>query len=118
LEKKLNAGKAFFSEEKKGFFAEVAKARGIKRVEDIPKEFPTIEYEVKFDVRPEGIGTEPSVVNYLDAFDFPLGGNTRFMKDPVNSFAVGINHFIGDENDERLSKKERSCCSNKLWSSL
>jgi hypothetical protein len=97
------AHKSFFrTRTKGGFFAKLAEACGIKKVEDIPNEFPKIEYEVKFDVKPCGKGNEPAVVDYLNAFDFPVGANARFLKDPVNNFAVGINHFIGDNLDEKL----------------
>ncbi len=98
----LSANKAFFRSRKKGFIAKLAEASGIKNVSGIPKEFSDIEYEVKFDMQPQGIGPEPSILEYLDAFDFPVGGSTRFLKDPVHNFAVGINHFIGDDSDERL----------------
>jgi hypothetical protein len=99
----IKAYKAYFSsEDKPGFFIEVANMLGISSVENIPKEFPEIEYEVKFDVTPFGKGNEPSVKEYLDAFDFPAGGNARFLKDPVNSVSIGTNNFYGGSLDERL----------------
>lgn len=99
----IKAYKTYFKvNETGGFFAELAKASGIKKVEEIPKEFQDTEYEVKFDVLPVGEGEEPSVENYLDAFDFPVGGSARFLKDPVNTISVGVNNFYGDNNDERL----------------
>jgi hypothetical protein len=104
----LDSSKAYFRSRQKGFIAQLSKVCGVKSVENIPKEFPEIEYEVKFDIRPNGRGQEPSVVAYLDAFDFPVGGNTRFIKDPINNFAVGINHFIGDSLDERVVVIEKA----------
>ena len=98
----LSAYKSFSRSRRKGFFAKLSEVQGIKDVKDIPKEFPEIEYEVKFDVQPQGNGAEPTVEQYLDAFDFPVGGISRFLKDPVNNIAVGINHFIGDDINERL----------------
>ena len=98
----LAANKAFFRSRTKGFIAKLAETIGIESVENIPKEFTEIEYEVKMNIEPRGNGKEPEVVQYLDAFDFPVGGNTRFIKDPINNFAVGINHFVGDSLDERL----------------
>ncbi|MDD5191875.1 MAG: hypothetical protein PHH54_00385 [Candidatus Nanoarchaeia archaeon] len=103
LEDLVSAYKSFFrTRTKGGFFGKLAEACKIETVNDIPKEFSETEYEVKFDIEPYGKGTEPSVVQYLNAFDFPVSSGTRFLKDPVNHFAEGINHFIGDELDERL----------------
>jgi hypothetical protein len=96
------AYKAYMDENKSGFFAEFAKVAGVNDVKDIPKEFPDIEYEVKFDIQVEGKEKEPEVVEYLNAFDFPATKTARFLKDPTNTFAVGINHFYGDFSDERL----------------
>lgn len=101
-EKLLDAYKDFFANEKSGFFAKLAAASGISNVKDIPKEFSDIEYEVKFDIQPSGKGKEPSIKQYLDAFDFPPGSSARFLKDPVNTVAEGVNHFIGDSLDEKL----------------
>ena len=100
--KLVEAYKGFFREQNKGFFAKVASACSIKNIEDIPKEFPEIEYEVKFDIQPNGKGKEPGLVEYLDAFEFPVSSGSRFLKDPVNNIAEGINHFIGDSMDERI----------------
>lgn len=109
------ASRAFSSGDllKKGFIKEVAKAFSVQTDKEgipiFPKEFPQREYEVKFDIVPyngaderETPDSEPSVVEYLDAFDFPVGLNTRFFKDPVNNFAEGMNSFMGDDKDERL----------------
>jgi hypothetical protein len=105
LEDLISAYKGFFADgNKSGFFAQLAKAAGIKKVEDIPKEYNGIEYEVKFDIEPVGEGKEPGVEQYLDAFDFPVGVNTkvaRYIKDPVNTNATGVNHFFGGL-DEKL----------------
>jgi len=97
----VSAQKAFSDDNGSGFIAEFAKIGGIADVNDIPKEFPEIEYEVKFDVQVDGKGKEPKVAAYLDAFDFPAVQTARFLKDPVNTFAIGVNHFYGN-GDERL----------------
>lgn len=106
LESLVSAYKAYFTDgNKKGFIAELAKAKGINDVADIPKEFNGIEYEVKFDIVPNGRGKEPGVEAYLDAFDFPVGANTkvaRYLKDPINNVATGVNHFYGDSMDEKV----------------
>lgn len=108
LEDILNANKHYSLENGKGFFAEVAKHAGISDIADIPKEFPETEYEVKFDLQPHGTRTEPDIAAYLDAFDFPAGSNTRFIKDPVNNIAEGTNHFMGDDLDEKLVVIEKA----------
>ncbi|MBI2105260.1 hypothetical protein HYT56_00310 [Candidatus Woesearchaeota archaeon] len=103
LDDLVEAYKGFFRTRKNGgFFAELAKSSGIDDVAKIPKEFSNYEYEVKFDVQPTGSGEEPKVADYLNAFDFPAAANARFLKDPVNTVAMGINHFLGDGLDERL----------------
>jgi hypothetical protein len=104
----LSANRAFFRNRKKGFIAKLSEFSGLRSVSDIPKEFPEMEYEVKINVEPSGMGKEPEVVQYLDAFDFPVGSSSRFIKDPINNFAVGINHFIGDSLDERLVVIEKA----------
>jgi len=98
----IDAHNSFFQYNTSGFFAVVAKKAKIDDVSDIPKEFPDIEYEVKFDIQAQGKGKEPSVEQYLDAFDFPAGRSARFLKDPVNHVATGVNHFLGDDLDEKL----------------
>src|SRR3989344_5861578 len=100
------AYRAYLSENSSssGFIREVAKALGIQKNEEIPKEFPDIEYEVKFDIAvTPGRNSEPGLVELLDAFDFPPGARgARFLKDPVNSVAIGINRFYGTKDEERL----------------
>ena len=102
--KLIKAHRVYFQEnEKGGFFAKLAEACGIEDVKDIPNEAPEIEYEVKFDVQPiKGKGNEPNIADYLNAFDFPAVNGARFIKDPVNNIATGVNNFYGDANDERL----------------
>jgi len=102
LEDLISAYKSYFNSKNNGFFGELAKVSGISNIEDIPKEFPETEYEVKFDIQPSGKDTEPSIKQYLDAFDFPVGAKARFLKDPIHTSAVGINRFYGDNLDERL----------------
>ena len=101
-EKLTDAYKGFFTSNRNGFIAEAARVIGIRSVEQIPKEFPEIEYEVKFDIAFEGNGKEPALATYLDAFDFPVARSARFLKDPVNSIAEGTNRFYGTDTDERL----------------
>ena len=100
----IAAYKSFFNntKNKNGFFIKLAKVLGINNIEEIPKEFPEVEYEVKFNVASYGKGKEPTIEDYLNAIDFPVGANARFLKDPVNNIATGINSFIGDDLDERL----------------
>ena len=107
----IGAYKGFFRYRTRGgFFGKLAAVCGVSNVTDIPKEFPTIEYEIKFDVQPsfnseevrvDGL-EEPSIVEYLNAFDFPASNSARFLKDPVNHVSKGTNHFIGDSLDERI----------------
>ncbi|MDO8556801.1 MAG: hypothetical protein Q7R96_06555 [Nanoarchaeota archaeon] len=108
LEDLLAAGKEFFRTKRKGFIPKLAEVCGVKKVSDIPKEFTAWEYEIKINIEPNGKGKEPEVVAYLDAFDFPIGSNCRFIKDPVHNFAIGNNHFIGDDSDERMVVIEKA----------
>lgn len=85
-----------------GFFLEVAKAYGINSCKEIPNEFPGIEYEVKFEVSVEGDGEEPNLESYLNAFAFPVCLGSRFVTDPVNNIASGINSFYGDSKNESV----------------
>ncbi|MBW3015777.1 hypothetical protein KY330_05110 [Candidatus Woesearchaeota archaeon] len=101
IEHLINAHKEYVSEKGAGFFRELAKLRGIDN--DIPKEFPEIEYEVKFDIQLiEGSGKEPEIADYLNTFDFPATKAARFIKDPVSNIATGTNSFIGRGLEERL----------------
>ncbi len=99
----IKAQVAFASSNKSGFFLRLADSQGIKNAADIPKEFPETEYEVKFDVEPvEGNDSEPGIADYLNAFDFPAVATARFLKDPVNITATGVNNFYGNNGEERL----------------
>ncbi|MBU4086300.1 MAG: hypothetical protein KKB21_01845 [Nanoarchaeota archaeon] len=104
----VSAQRAFLADNSAGFIAEFAKLSGIKRVEDIPKEFPETEYEVKFDMQVSGNGKEPEIIAYLDAFDFPASKAARFLKDPANNVSIGVNNFYGDGLDERLVVIEKA----------
>jgi hypothetical protein len=98
----VSAYRAFFEGNKAGFIKAVLAHSGVR---EAPKEFSDIEYEVKLDIRPvaEKQGAkEPSIADYLAAFDFPAVGNARFLKDPVDSVAEGTNHFYGSGVEERL----------------
>lgn len=101
-----DAYKQFFSGNNSftsGFIAETAKILGINEIAQIPKEFAEMEYEVKFEINIEnGRGNEPSIEEYLGAFDFPVATNARFLKDPVNNIAEGVNRFFGTNEEERL----------------
>lgn len=101
-EKLTDAYKKYFTENNSGFIAEAAMLLGINDVMKIPKEFPNFEYEMKFDIQAHGKETEPSIIEYLNAFDFPVATHARFFKDPVNTNAVGVNHFFGTDTEERL----------------
>ncbi|MBI3334808.1 hypothetical protein HYZ97_04950 [Candidatus Pacearchaeota archaeon] len=98
------AYKAFFASGRTGggFIAEAAKLLDVSDVFNIPKELSEFEYEVKFDIQMHGTGKEPSITEFLNAFDFPVAAHARFLKDPVNTDAVGINHFYGTKDEERL----------------
>ncbi|MBI4140586.1 hypothetical protein HY485_01980 [Candidatus Woesearchaeota archaeon] len=69
------------------------------------KEFPELEYELKLAVvplPPKKSVEEPSIDQYLDAFEFPAARNARFLKDAINTNAEGRNHFFGRADEERL----------------
>ncbi len=98
----VTAHNSFFGENKAGFIDVLLKDRG---VQEAPKEFPEIEYEVKFSITPLPPAKktkEPTVQQYLDAFSFPATNTARFIKDPIDSIAEGTNHFFGADGDERL----------------
>ena len=103
LERLVMAYHEFTKKNSSGFIAHIAKLSKIQEVEDIPKEFVGIEYEVKFDIGLQpGSGKEPTLADYLASFDFPPSKTARFLKDPVSSLSEGINSFLGDESDEKL----------------
>jgi hypothetical protein len=114
LSELIKANKDYFNSKQKGFFGEVASTFGIGNIDDIPKEFPDTEYEVKFAINLQTDkecsykNEEPSVKSYLETFDFPVGANARFMKDPIHNIAEGTNHFFGDSLDERLVVIEKA----------
>jgi hypothetical protein len=91
-----------------GFIGNLAEAAGIKSIGDIPKEFPAWEYEVKFDIQVVGKGKEPAINAFLDTFDFPATQSARYLKDPVNNIAEGVNHFFGDGLEEKLVVIEKA----------
>lgn len=101
----ISAYNNFFSSSNKngGFIGSLAKTAGLNSISDIPNEFPGMEYEIKFDISVKKAGKEePTIVNYLDSFTFPTIPEGRFLKDPVNSIATGINRFFGTDQEERL----------------
>lgn len=98
----------FMHGNKSGFIEMLAIGAGIKNVLDIPKEFKDTEYEVKFDLSIDKKGKEPKLEDFLNAFDFPAVRNARFLKDPVNTIAEGVNNFYGTETDERLVVIEKA----------
>ncbi len=72
---------------------------------EAPKEFPEIEYEVKFSILPVSSkknAPEPSLEEYLDAFEFPPVANAHILKDRVNTISEGTNHFYGKGDEEQL----------------
>jgi hypothetical protein len=102
---------SFFDSNKSGFIKVLAEEQGITDVSNIPKEFPEMEYEVKFNISPKtpagaqnGLKAEPTIEQYLHAFSFPVskGQNVRFFNDPVDAIAPGVNHFFGKGDEERL----------------
>jgi hypothetical protein len=94
------AYKTYSATQDMGFIKTVLKHRN--RTEAL-KEFPEIEYEVKFDITPiEGKNKEPSINSYLNAFEFPPTKHARFLKDAVNTVSDGKNHFFGEGVEERL----------------
>lgn len=98
----VTANNSFFEENKAGFIDVLLKDRGVS---EAPKEFPEIEYEVKFSMTalpPKNGAKEPSIQQYLAAFDFPATTHARFLKDPIDSIAEGRNHFFGSDGDEKL----------------
>lgn len=102
IEDLVQAYRTYFDSKNSGFIKALAEVFGIADVTEIPKEFPNFEYEVKFDIQPTGEGKEPEITDFLNAFDFPATRTARFLKDPVNNSAVGINSFLGNDSDERL----------------
>jgi hypothetical protein len=100
----VSAYKKYMDTNNNGFIAKLADVLGVSKISDIPKEFPEFEYEVKFDITPLAVvgKKEPTIVQYLDAFDFPPTNSARFLKDPVNDNMEGINMFFGDDLDERI----------------
>ncbi|MBI4016730.1 MAG: hypothetical protein HY363_03485 [Candidatus Aenigmarchaeota archaeon] len=93
-----------FSEAKNAGFVKLL--LDYQKCAEAPKEFPEIEYEVKFSIVPVSVQSkksgEPNIKEYLDAFEFPASGTARFLKDSVNTIAEGTNHFYGKDNEERL----------------
>ena len=92
-----------YSEENtSGFIRYVLEKQDCK---EAPKEFPEIEYEVKFSIMPTSSkknAQEPSLEEYLDAFDFPPVAHAHFLKDRVNAISEGTNHFYGKGDEEHL----------------
>jgi hypothetical protein len=76
-----------------------------KDCKEAPKEFPDIEYEIKFNIdvyKSDRNGNEPGMQQFLQAFDFPATRAARFLKDDVDVVAQGTNHFFGEGIEERL----------------
>lgn len=98
----------FSEENKSGFIQQLLDNRGQK---ETPKEFPEIEYEVKLAIKPVQMNKktpEPTIVEYLDAFEFPPTTNARFLKDSTNTTIEGVNHFYGSNGEERLVVIEKA----------
>src|SRR3989338_770438 len=98
----VKAHKAFFDSNPSGFIKALLEHQ---KVREAPKEFPDIEYEVKFRItplEPKKKSKEPTIEQYLESFQFPAVQTARFLKDPVNTVAEGVNHFLGANGDERL----------------
>lgn len=98
----VKAHVAFFESNTGGFIKQLLAYQNIAEAD---KEFPEIEYEVKLNivpVAPKAGAKEPGIGQYLDAFEFPAVQRARFLKDPINTNAEGINHFFGDGENELL----------------
>ncbi len=83
--------------------------RRILAGQKMPQEFPMLEYEMKFDVRPakRNSAEEPDMKEYLNAFKFPPTKNARFIKDQLYVSADGTNRFWGKGKEESLVVIER-----------
>lgn len=100
IEDIVSAYRDFFETEESGFIQQLLDA---KKLKEAPKEFPDMEYEIKFNIGVvEGKGKEPDMKDYLNAFDFPPSNTARFLKDPCNIITEGTNHFFGEGIEERL----------------
>lgn len=100
IENLINAYRSFFDTNNSGFIQQLLT---IKSIDEAPKEFPEMEYEIKFNIDVvEGRGKELGMKEYLNAFDFPPSNTARFLKDPCNNITEGVNHFLGDGIEERL----------------
>ena len=92
----------------KGFIGHVAKFLNIPDMARVPREFSELEYEVKFNIdlqsssQENGKNIVPSMVDYLNIFDFPATTGTRFLKDPLNKTSEGFNHYFGTADEEQL----------------
>lgn len=98
----VKAHKAFFDSNPSGFIKSLLQHQKVK---EAPKEFPDIEYEVKFritPIEPKKKSQEPTIDQYLESFQFPAVQTARFLKDPINTIAEGKNHFFGNNGDESL----------------
>ncbi len=98
----VKAHKAFFDSNPSGFIKALLEHQ---KAREAPKEFPEIEYEVKFKItpiEPKKKSQEPTIEQYLESFQFPAVQTARFLKDPINTIAEGVNHFLGNNGDERL----------------
>ncbi len=88
---------------KAGFIKELLKYH---RLEAPKKEFPDIEYEVKFSIDPWHVEThrskEPAVGEYLSALEFPATSRARFLRDASDIITKGTNHFFGNNGSEKL----------------
>jgi len=78
-----------------------------RKLVEAKKEFLEFEYEVKFNitnvpVRKNAAKTEPTLEEYLDAFEFPVARFARYIKDACNNTAEGTNYFLGEGADEKL----------------
>jgi len=99
IEDLIDAYKSYQNNNQNGFIKHLLEHR---KVGMSPKEFPEIEYEIKFNIDVTGKGKEPELVEYLDAFDYPATKNARFLKDAINTVSVGENYFFGKDDEEVL----------------
>ena len=95
VEKLIGAFKEYSTIHQDGFIRELYTV-GKKTIQ---KEFPDWEYELKFDLITI---TNASLLEIMEAIEFPPTNTARFIKDATNIESKGANHFYGTDEDERF----------------
>ena len=99
VKKLIDAFKQYSTTHQEGFIREVYTV-GEKTIE---KEFPDWEYELKFEV----IVAKASLLEIIEAIEFPPTNTASFIKDATNTESKGVNHFYGTDEDERFVITEK-----------